>query len=188
MFSNLQIELTSGQSLAVVGPNGSGKTTLLLTLSLFYRPTRGRISLAEDDLPLDDRRFRSVTSLVAPYLTLYDQLTAEENLKFFADVSGALVTGKRIDGLLAQVGLEGRGCDQVGQYSSGMKQRLKYALALMRKPRVLLLDEPGVNLDDAGVQMVKEVVKERQRTSIVIIATNDKQEAGLAEQHLELGQ
>jgi len=123
---------------------------------------------------------RQRSSLVGPYLNLYDQLTAEENLVFFATAAGTTVPGKRINQLLQLVGLEGRGTDLVRAYSSGMKQRLKYAVALLKEPAFLFLDEPSSNLDAAGKKMVAGVIEEYRSKSIVIIATNEKEEYGLA--------
>ena len=114
--------------------------------------------------------------MISPYLNLYDQLTAEENLKFFSTVSGLNITGKEIEALLVRVGLGGRGMDYVGGYSSGMKQRLKYATALLKNPGFLFLDEPTSNLDDDGKQIVFDIIKEYKPQSIVIIATNDKED------------
>jgi heme exporter protein A len=113
-------------------------------------------------------------------LSLYDHLTAEENLKFFASVAGDRVTGKEINNLLKGVGLEGRGLDDVAGYSSGMKQRLKYAVALLNKPAFLFLDEPTSNLDEAGKKIVTEIIERYRTESIIVIATNEKQEYGLA--------
>jgi len=188
VFSRLAFELTTGDSLAVVGPNGSGKSTLLMTLLMLYRPTKGRIEYTDDDQRLEESRLRSLTSFVSPYLNLYDQLTAEENLKFFATVAGGSITGKQIDHLLAKVGLQGRGCDLVAEYSSGMKQRLKYAVALLKSPAFLFLDEPGANLDEEGKQLVAGIIEEYRSHCIIIIATNDREESSLAEKQLRLGQ
>jgi len=174
--------------MAVVGPNGSGKSTLLMTLLMLYRPTKGRIEYTDSDQHLEESRLRSLTSFVSPYLNLYDQLTAEENLKFFATVAGGSVTGKQIDHLLAKVGLQGRGCDLVAEYSSGMKQRLKYAVALLKSPAFLFLDEPGANLDEEGKQLVAGIIDEHRSHCIIIIATNDREESSLAEKQLRLGQ
>lgn len=188
VFSRLAFELATGESLAVVGPNGSGKSTLLMTLLSLYRPTKGRIEYTDSDQRLEESRLRSLTSFVSPYLNLYDQLTAEENLKFFATVAGGSVTGKQIDHLLAKVGLQGRGCDLVAEYSSGMKQRLKYAVALLKSPAFLFLDEPGANLDEEGKRLVAGIIDEYRSHCIIIIATNDREESSLAEKQLRLGQ
>lgn len=188
LFSALNFELTTGDSLAVIGPNGSGKSTLLLTLLGLQRPTKGSVTFAEGDTELDDAARRRLVSFVSPYLNLYDQLTAEENLKFFITVSGGHVTGKQINKVLQQVGLEGRGVDPVAEFSSGMKQRLKYALALLSNPAYLFLDEPTSNLDREGKKIAVQLVEQLRADSILIIATNEEEEYQLATAQCRLGQ
>ena len=187
VFSGIDFELHTGDSLAIVGRNGSGKSTLVMTLLGQYRPNRGTIEYHQGDRLLDEAGIRRQTALVSPYLNLYNQLSAEENLKFFATVSGSTVTGKQINMLLEKVGLEGRGNDYVGGYSSGMRQRLKYAVALLKNPGILFLDEPSSNLDEAGRTMVREVIEENRAGRITIIATNEREEYALAGQRCELG-
>ncbi len=188
VFADISFELATGDSMAVVGPNGSGKSTLLMVLLRHYHPTRGSVAFTEDGRTLDDSEVRARTALVSPYLNLYDNLTAEENLTFFATVSGGAVTGKEINGLLSRVGLEGRGADLVGAYSSGMKQRLKYAVALLNRPAFLFLDEPTSNLDDAGKQIVRGVIDEYRTSTVILIATNEKEEQGFASKLCRVGQ
>jgi heme exporter protein A len=188
LFAGLNWELTTGESLAVVGPNGSGKSTLMLTLLGLLRPSKGSITFAEDDANLDDAARRQRVAFVSPYLNLYDQLTAEENLKFFLSVSGGRATGKQIDKILKQVGLEGRGIDPVGEFSSGMKQRLKYALALLSQPAYLFLDEPSSNLDRDGKNVVVDLIEQLRAECIVVIATNEEEEYRLASEQCRLGQ
>jgi heme exporter protein A len=182
VLNDISFELKTGESIAVVGPNGSGKSTLLMILLAALHPTKGSVSYFEEDTLLDDTGVRARTSLVSPYLNLYDTLTAEENLLFFTTVSGGYITGKEINALLAKVGLEGRGNDQVGAYSSGMKQRLKYAVALVNKPAFLFLDEPTSNLDEDGKKIVHDVIEEYRHQAIIVIATNEKEEQSYAGQ------
>jgi len=188
VFSGISFELETGQSIAITGRNGTGKSTLLMLLLGIHHPTRGRARYARDNEYLDDRIIRARTSLVSPYLNLYDQLTGEENLVFFATLAGINLTGKKIDELLIRVGLDGRGVDRVGAYSSGMKQRLKYAVALLKDPAYLFLDEPSSNLDTDGKRLVHDLIEERRRESIVIIATNEEEEYALADGTIRLGQ
>ncbi|UCE25726.1 MAG: ABC transporter ATP-binding protein [Candidatus Zixiibacteriota bacterium] len=187
VFTDIEFELRSGQSLAVVGPNGSGKSTLLRVLLMLWSATKGEVNYHCDGQPMDEPAIRSQTSFVAPYLNLYDHLTAEENLKFFATVAGDRITGKEVNHLLDRVGLEGRGADFVEGYSSGMKQRLKYAVALINEPGFLFLDEPTSNLDEDGKKIVTEVIEEYRKSCIIIIATNEQQEYALAEGICRLG-
>lgn len=186
VFSKINFELHSGDSIAIVGSNGSGKSTLLKVILSLLTPTRGKVLYKEDELILDEDNFRSYISFVSPYLNLYDHLTAEENLVFFSTVAGFTVTGKEINALLAKVGLEGRGMDYVVGYSSGMKQRLKYAVALLKKPEFLFLDEPTSNLDDAGKKIVFDIVEEYRKDSIILVATNEKEEYELAKDVIRL--
>ena len=187
VFSGIAFELTTGESIALVGRNGSGKSTLVMTLLGQYRPNKGSVEYLRDGKPMDESEIRRQTALVSPYLNLYDQLSAEENLKFFAAVSGASVTGKHIDELLNLVGLAGRGSDLVGGYSSGMKQRLKYAVALLKDPGILFLDEPTSNLDSAGREIVRGIIERDRDKRIVVIATNETGEYDLASRRCELG-
>lgn len=182
VFSGINFELATGEALAIVGPNGSGKTTMLMTILGELHPTKGKIEVAGDDGSLTSDEFRERSSLVGPYLNLYDGLTGEENMVFFASVAGVHLTGKERNALLARVGLEGRGADLTGAYSSGMKQRLKYAVALLGQPDFLFLDEPTSNLDDAGKQMVYDLIEEQKRRAIVIIATNEREDQRFASQ------
>ncbi len=181
VFSDISFELRTGEVMAVVGPNGSGKTTLLMMLLKIGHPTRGDVNYYLEDNQLSEEDIRSSTALVAPYLILYENLTAEENLQFFASVSDAGLTGKEINGLLVQVGLKGRGLDLVSAYSSGMKQRLKYAVALSSKPAFLFLDEPTSNLDEEGKQLVFDLIEQHRKTSMIVIATNEREEQELAD-------
>ncbi|MBI5265836.1 MAG: ABC transporter ATP-binding protein [candidate division Zixibacteria bacterium] len=180
VFADINFSLATGDSIALTGRNGSGKTTLLMVLLALQRPSVGKIEYLKGGGTLDEDAVRLQSSLVGPYLNLYDQLTAEENLIFFSTVAGSTVPGKRINQLLERVGLEGRGNDLVRAYSSGMKQRLKYAVALLKEPAFLFLDEPSSNLDAAGKKIVAGIIEEYRSKSIVVIATNEKEEYGLA--------
>ena len=150
-------------------------------------PTEGRVAFTRNGAELDDRDWRQRIGFVSPYMNLYDQLSGEENLKFYAGVCGDSLTGKRIDELLDLVGLSGRGHDLAGQYSSGMKQRLKYAVALRSNPAWLFLDEPSANLDEAGKTIVADVIDSLRDHSIIVIATNETEEYHLAQQQCRLG-
>ncbi len=187
VFDKINISLHPGQSLAIVGPNGSGKTTLLhIIIGLIY-PSGGDVTYSENGQKLDFEQYRKYLSLVAPYFSLYDALTAGENLRFFAKVSGYDIIQTEQDELLEKVGLGGRGDDFVSSYSTGMKQRLKYAVAILKKPKVFLIDEPGANLDESGKEMVTNLLNRLRNGSIIIIATNEQKEYALADELCQLG-
>lgn len=186
VITSLNLELRQGESVAITGPNGSGKTTLLKLLLSLLRPSSGKVTYFDNDRVLSQEELRHRISFVSPYLSLYDQLSAEENLQFFTAVRGGNITGKEIDSLLLRVGLEGRGMDLVSDYSTGMKQRLKYAVALSNKPDFLLIDEPSSGLDDSGKVMMTALIEEYRSGSIIIIATNEKEEYSLAHRQCRL--
>lgn len=186
VFKDIGSEVESGKILTVTGPNGSGKSTLLRIICGFIRPTRGKVILINEGNELEMLEIRPYTGLVSPDLVLYDELTAYENLSFFARIAGIKFTVGELDDRLGKVGLAGRGGDRVGSYSSGMKQRLKYCLALLRNPGMLLLDEPTSNLDDSGKALVEGIIKSHE--GILVIATNEKFELGYGDQIIRLGE
>jgi len=187
IFEDIDFSLKSGDSMAIVGHNGSGKTTLLKTLLGFLVPTKGEIVYSQDDKVLEFEQYRKRISLVAPYLAMYDVLTGKENLQFLTKIDGCVASDNDITAMLVKVGLRGRGDDMVGAYSTGMKQRLKYALAILKQPDLYIFDEPTANLDDDGKKIVFDLIDEQKQTGIVILATNEKEEYGLAEQLCKLG-
>lgn len=187
VFEDINMSLQPGQSVAIVGPNGSGKTTLLQVIIGLIYPSVGKVTFSNDGKKLDFEQYRKHLSLVAPYYSLYDALTARENLRFFTTVGGCRVDDDKIDKSLEQVGLSGRGDDYVSSYSTGMKQRLKYAVAMLRKPKVFLIDEPGANLDESGKKIVFDLINSLRSNSIIIIATNEREEYSLADQLCQLG-
>jgi heme exporter protein A len=187
VLRNVCAEVGTGEALVITGHNGSGKSTLLTLIAGLSRPDQGTIRYLADgqELPAEERR--RFLSLVAPDLTLYPELTALENLEFFARVRSLRwdVTGARR--LLTRVGLDGRGDDLTGTFSSGMRVRLKYAVALQSEPAVLLLDEPTAMLDTGGVQVVEQVIAEQRQRGVLVLATNDPQETRHGDLFLHLG-
>jgi heme exporter protein A len=173
VFSNISFEIASGQSLAITGRNGSGKSTLVKILSGVLSPTSGNVLLECDgsEIPLTERY--ECIGFVSPYLQLYDEFSALENLHHCMSLRGRDYPAARGDSLLGIVGLLSRKNDTVRTYSSGMKQRLKYAFALLHEPQILMLDEPTANLDSEGIAMVRAVMKTQTEKGILIIATND---------------
>lgn len=178
----------SGECLVVTGRNGSGKSTLLAIIAGLQRPTKGRVRLIEQDAELagDDRR--DAIGLVSPDLTLYAELTALENLRLFAALRALEPAEAELVAGLERVGLGGRSGDRVGEFSSGMRVRLKYAAALLHEPVLLLLDEPTANLDATGVRLVEQIVSEQRGRGILVLATNEPDEARFADRTISLGE
>jgi len=114
-----------------------------------------------------------VLGLVSPYLQMYDEFSGRENIEFALAIRGQKVEGLWIDSLLKRVGLYDRRHDPVRTYSSGMKQRVKYAFALAHRPPVLILDEPMANLDSEGTSIVRDIMSKQRNEGILVVATND---------------
>ena len=174
IFSNINFEISSGSSVSITGPNGSGKTTLMRIISGLLNPTEGTVTYSNNGTNLKEREKFNHLGLVGPYLELYDDLTAMENLKFFSKMKRIKNDEDIINGLLEKMNLGGHESDLVKNYSSGMKQRLKYVFALLGSPEILLLDEPTSNLDKEGTTTVYEIMENQKSNGILIIATNDE--------------
>ncbi len=187
VIKRLSFYLQAPGTLGITGPNGSGKTTLLKLLSGLHLPDKGTISIEVDGRKVEPAGYHDYIKMVSPELALYGMLTAFENLSFFATLAGVRCPRSRQEELLDQVGLAGRGDDRVHTYSSGMKQRLKYAVALLGEPQLLLLDEPTSNLDDHGKAVVREIMETQRQRAALIIATNETEDLGYAEQIINLG-
>lgn len=179
VFQGVDLELHIGQVGVIAGSNGSGKSTLLRTVAGLIAPTQGEVMLRWFGHALGPTEYRRLLGYVAPDLALYKELTGVENLTFFARLKGVAPTYDLLRDALDRVGLLGRGSDLVGDYSSGMRQRLKYAFALLGDPPVLLLDEPTANLDRSGVERVEQLVAQQRARpggGITLIGTNEPQE------------
>jgi len=186
VFAELAFDWEGPGVIAVTGANGSGKTTLLKVVAGLLAPGRGSIAWVSEGRGLKVQEARARLGLVSPELSLYEDLTARENLAFFAAARGQAFGQDDADRWFARLGLTGRGDDRLASYSSGMKQRMKLAFAMMGEPPLLLLDEPGSNLDDAGRTLLAGLVEEAARTSLVVVATNDPAEAAWAGARVEL--
>ncbi|MCS6839834.1 MAG: ABC transporter ATP-binding protein [Roseiflexus sp.] len=187
VLAGVSFELRTGETLVVAGANGSGKSSLLRVICGLQRPARGTVTIRVNGTVLHPTEALHLLGWVAPDLHLYRELTALENLAFFAAVRGVRCTRADLEALLDEVGLGGRGDDLLATYSSGMTQRLRYAYALLHRPRILTLDEPTVTFDARGVALVEQVVARQRERGITIIATNDPREERFGDYILRLG-
>ena len=186
VLAGISLTLRGGETLVVSGPNGSGKSSLLRVLCGLQRPTGGSVEYRVGAAGYRPAEAPWLVGWVAPDLQLYRELTALENLQFFAQVRGLRRTRAELERLLEEVGLGGRGEDLLAAYSSGMAQRLRYAYALLHDPPVLLLDEPTVTLDERGMALVEDVVARQRERGITVIATNDPRELRFGDYVLRL--
>ena len=188
LFAGLDLHCGAGACLAVTGPNGSGKSTLLRILAGLVLPSRGQVRFHLSGDQLGPVAVRPHLGMIAPDQALYEELTAEENLRFFGTMRGREFARRELAECLSAAGLAGRGGDLVQAYSTGMRQRLRLACATVHDPVFLLMDEPGAHLDDAGRELVARAIATAcQRGGVVVLATNDEREARLADQTLRLG-
>ena len=186
VFEGVYFSIKSGKSLVIVGKNGSGKTTLLKILAGFLRPSEGEVVISLDGQIKKREERKKLLGFVAPDLTLYDELTALENLEFLTQVQGLGFNKSELNKKLEEMGLRGRGDDLVSSYSSGMKQRLKYVFALLNHPQILLLDEPGSNLDEPGLFLLDKIIEDQRKRGILVLATNDQRETKYGDEILNL--
>ena len=187
VFADVSLALCGGDTLVVAGHNGSGKSTLLRLLCGLQRPTAGRVVYHAGGARYAPDAAQPLVGWVAPDLQLYRELTALENLGFFARVRGLRRTTAELEALLEAVELGGRGGDLVAAYSSGMTQRLRYAYALLHAPPVLLLDEPTATLDERGAALVERIVAQQRERGITVVATHDPRELRWGDHILRLG-
>jgi len=188
VLGGVSASVAAGQILLVTGRNGSGKSTLLRCLAGLLLPDSGTIDYREDEGdggPLDAAARRRRAGLVAPDLAFYGELTVAENLDFFARLRG--IDRERGRELLRRLELPG---DRLASaLSSGMRQRLRWAWALLHRPRLLLLDEPFQNLDAAGLAITRRLLDEHLAAApaLAVIANPVPLELGSLAAILDLG-
>jgi heme exporter protein A len=177
-----------GRVLVISGPNGSGKSTLLSILCGLQRPTRGNVRYLRGEVEVPRGLWRTMLGVVAPAMSVYEELTGLENLRFFARVRSLAVDEALLLRCLETVGLDPRRNTVVRGYSTGMQQRLKIAQAMLHEPAVLYLDEPGSNLDPAGQDWLEGWVADRAAEGVtVVLATNDRREMEWGDDRVALG-
>ena len=189
IFENIAFSLQQLQSIAITGKNGSGKSTLAKILCGLLSPSKGRVLCSIDGANIDPAEMYRHVGLVSPYITMYDEFSGIENLLVFSRIRGLHEPSMEDPGsLLKRFGIYDRRNDEVRTYSSGMKQRLKYAAALLHHPEILVLDEPTANLDEEGIGVVRSTMEAQTARGILIIATNDKEDLAFAQNCIDLDQ
>jgi len=163
----------AGEIYGLLGPNGAGKTTTLSMLSGLLAPDEGRIVVDGVDLAHDPLRVKAQMGTVPQETALYEELTARENLRFWAGLyglGGAELT-RAVDAALDRVGLAARADSKAREFSGGMKRRLNLAIGLAHRPRLLLLDEPTVGIDPQARQNILDVVRDVAASGTTVIYT-----------------
>lgn len=187
LFVTINQRICSGDCIVVTGPNGSGKSTLLKIIAGLIRPSSGMVKVHNhgQEVAVDNRR--NCFGLISPELILYNAMTGYENLQFLVRARGIELSAERLQCCLENVGLGGRQQELLSTYSTGMRQRLKFAILDALRPPIWLLDEPSSNLDEEGKKLVKQLIKDALAQQVaVIIATNEREEANYAGQKIAL--
>lgn len=185
IFRDLDWTFQSGERTAILGPNGSGKSTLLKVLSGHLTPSKGRVAFLLDGKAIEtDLLYRSI-SYAAPYIELIEEFTLEEALIFHTKLK-PLLPGFTADSLYDLLQLPKARHKEIRHFSSGMKQRVKLALAICSDTPILLLDEPATNLDTQGIDWYKSLIQSHAAQRLVVIASNDPHDAEFCSTHLSI--
>jgi ABC-type multidrug transport system ATPase subunit len=173
-LSRVTFSATSGTLTGLLGPNGAGKSTLLAILATLAAPTSGDVRYGEATAKGHGARIRGRIGALGHDLYLYPELSARENLAFFARLYAKDDVRRRVEAALVRAGLQERGDELVSGFSRGMRQRLALERALLHEPRLLLLDEPFTGLDDASTRaLVGRLTSLRDAGVILIVTTHD---------------
>lgn len=168
---NLSFTVEEGQVYSFLGQNGAGKSTTIRMLLTLIQPTSGSIDIFGMDLQRHRKEILRQVGAIIERPDLYKYLTALENLRIFATMSGIKISGKKLMDQLAMVGLEQRAHSKVKTYSQGMKQRLGIATALVHDPKLIILDEPTNGLDPQGIADIRNLIlmlsREKNKTLLI---------------------
>lgn len=173
-LDRVSFEVCEGEIFGLLGPNGAGKTTLLSIVSCLSEATSGEVRLLGRPIEPGDRSLRQFIGVVPQELALYGELTARENLLFFGELYGIRGSDlrRRVERILAAIGLEDKAGDRVRTFSGGMKRRLNLGIALVHGPRLLLLDEPTVGVDPQSRNHIFEEVRRLNAEGMTLVYTS----------------
>jgi len=178
--SGLNFDVREGEIFGLLGPNGAGKTSTIAMLATQRRPSSGDAILFGHSACHEPCQVRQMIGFAPQEVSLYPQLTAAENLKFFGNVYGvnrAELAG-RIDELIAMVGLEAHRDARVGTFSGGMKRRLNLAVSIVHRPKLILLDEPTAGVDPQSREQILNIIGGlRDNGSAILYTTHYMEEA-----------
>ena len=173
-LAKVTLECRSGEVLGLLGPNGAGKSTLLAILATLLAPSAGEVRYGTATVSQAGAGLRAKLGFLSHDLHLYPELTARENLVFFARLYGIAEVQASVGTALERAGLSARADDFVAGFSRGMRQRLALERSLLHQPRLLLLDEPFTGLDDASVDaLVERLCGLRAEGRIIVVVTHD---------------
>lgn len=174
ILKDVNISVSGGELLVIIGPNGAGKSTLLKILSTQIRPTKGDLFYNNMSVYKNLNDYKKQLSYVSHKTFLYDELSAYQNLQFFATLYNIIEPEKKIYELLEFFELKSRKNDPVKYYSRGMQQKLSLARAMLNNPQFIYLDEPYTGLDSKAEKMLNTLIlKKHAEQSIILLVTHD---------------
>ncbi|MCX7736390.1 MAG: ABC transporter ATP-binding protein [Candidatus Kapabacteria bacterium] len=187
IFSDISFKLQSTDIFGIAGENGSGKSTLLKILAGVSTPSAGTVNIFIDEKKIDNSNHFEILGFVSPYLSIYEEFTPIEHFYIASKIKGTKQNSSLEIELLKKFKLFNRKNDQIKTFSSGMKQRIKFILAFSSQPKIVFLDEPFTNLDNEGINIVRELIEQHKiNNGITIIASNDDREKSLCNEIIEL--
>ncbi len=187
IFKDLTFQFNINGVFGISGPNGSGKSTLIKIMAGINSPSSGKINHRSNKNEIIPEKLHNYLGFVSPYLVLYEEFSAWENLEQFSKIRDVNFNKGKIESLLNDFLLYDRKDDLVKTYSSGMKQSMKFIFALMHSPDLILLDEPTSNLDDEGKETVYRIIRKEAEENIVVVASNEKSDLALCSETIKLG-
>ena len=174
----LRLDVAEGEVFGFLGPNGAGKTTTVRMLTSLIGPTSGSAQVAGFILGKQDTEIRRTVGVLTETPGMYDNLSAEYNLRIFAELYEVKDVTGQIEKYLKMLGLWERRFDAAGTFSKGMKQKLAIARALLHEPRILFLDEPTAGLDPEGAHLVREFIADLKKAGrTIFLCTHNLDEA-----------
>ncbi|QJB33927.1 ABC transporter ATP-binding protein [Chitinophaga oryzae] len=185
IFRGVSLTFQEGERYAILGPNGSGKSTLLQVISGAVQHNEGAVQYSTPEKPIAPDAFFRYCAIAAPYLELIEEFTLTEIITFHTQFK-SLLPGITPAMAMEMVGLEKAAHKQLRNFSSGMKQRIKLALAILSDVPVLLLDEPCTNLDAAGVALYQGLINQYGHNRLIIVSSNDEQEYFMCKHHIRI--
>jgi ABC-2 type transport system ATP-binding protein len=169
----VSLEIEAGSVFSLLGPNGAGKSTTISVISGLLRPTKGDAEVLGYSITKSPLKAKSNIGVVPQDIALYEDLTARENLTFWGSMYGLRGTelSQRVDDILELTELTERQKDKVEKYSGGMKRRLNIGVALLHKPRIVIMDEPTVGIDPQSRRKILDSVKALNREGMTVLYT-----------------
>jgi ABC-2 type transport system ATP-binding protein len=174
----LSVEVRTGEIFGLLGPNGAGKTTTIRMLSALIAPTSGSAWVSGYQVGPQNQEIRQNVGILTETPGMYDQLSAERNLRFFAEMYEVADIPGQVKRYLRMLGLWERRYEPVGTFSKGMRQKLAIARALLHEPKVLFLDEPTSGLDPEAARLVRQFIAElKEAGRTIVLCTHNLDEA-----------